>query len=100
MTVGNRITELSAGFGMRQFLFHPWSLAEIRLRKYTPVPIVVQGRNSLVKTRRLTACDYEILMTDIQSEQAMLAARLAEIHTRLAVKFDTAEQLNRLKEAV
>ena len=44
--------------------------------------------------------NYEMLMTDIQSEQTALAARLAQIEASLAVKSDTAEQLDRLKEAV
>lgn len=44
--------------------------------------------------------NYEMLMTDIQCEQAALAARLAQIEASLAVKFDTADQLERLKQAV
>lgn len=44
--------------------------------------------------------NYEMLMTDIQSEQTALAARLAQIEASLAAKSDTAEQLDRLKEAI
>lgn len=44
--------------------------------------------------------NYEMLMTDIQSEQAVLAARLAEIDASLAVKSDTARQLKQLKQAI
>lgn len=44
--------------------------------------------------------NYEMLMKDIQSEQAVLAAKLAEIVTILTVKSDTSRQLKQLKLAV
>lgn len=44
--------------------------------------------------------NYEMLMTDIQSEQTTLAARLAQIEASLAAKSDTTQQLEQLKQAV
>ena len=44
--------------------------------------------------------NYEMLMTDIQQEQAALADRLAHIEASLSVGSDTADQLERLKQAV
>lgn len=44
--------------------------------------------------------NYEMLMTDIQSERTALAARLAQIEASLAAKSDTTQQLEQLKQAV
>ena len=44
--------------------------------------------------------NYEILMTDIQYEQAVPAVRLAEIDASLTVKSDTTRQLEQLKQAI